>query len=243
MIITILARTKSSRLPKKVIRKIAGKMVIEHVIDRIKSQTDLPIVLCTTGLSEDNIFEKIAANNNINCFRNPGHSTDIINLQYHVAKKYCKIGIINIDADDIFFNQALIDESIDFLKFGHEVVINNGYPLGSTPVVLSLRSIERVYKRKCSVDTETGWFRYYAKLCKISYFTPKNPIKDYRLTLDYPEDFTLARIIIKRLGSNPNYYDVIKFLDDNPKIANINAHLNEQYWSRIYQTPVEVRND
>ena len=61
----------------------------------------------------------------------------------------------------------------------------------------------------------------------------------YRLTLDYPEDLTLIRIIFRELYPQNNQFDlndIIQFLRDNPKLLKINSNLRRNAsWQRAFE--------
>jgi len=57
-----------------------------------------------------------------------------------------------------------------------------------------------------------------------------------RLTIDHYEDFKLIKIIIQNLYSeNPKFslVDIITFLNKNPEIANMNAHISQTNISNL----------
>ena len=58
--IIIQARMDSTRLPKKVIKKIEGKTVLEHVINRAKRIRNChKVILATTDKKEEDVLERI----------------------------------------------------------------------------------------------------------------------------------------------------------------------------------------
>ena len=66
-IICIVARTNSTRLPKKVLKKIGNQKMIEHLIDRMKLSNKFnAIYLCTSKHPDDIILIEIAENKGIN---------------------------------------------------------------------------------------------------------------------------------------------------------------------------------
>jgi spore coat polysaccharide biosynthesis protein SpsF len=85
MIIAILqARTRSSRLPGKILRKIKGKTLLELYLNRVRqSQLIDKIIVATTKKSSDNIIEEIAKNFGFDCYR--GSETDLLDRFYQCA--------------------------------------------------------------------------------------------------------------------------------------------------------------
>jgi spore coat polysaccharide biosynthesis protein SpsF len=87
----LIARCGSDRFPKKSVRPIADKPLIEWIIERLHySDNRLPgdIVLATTANKEDDTFEKIAKTMNIDIYRHPGNENDVVGRVDAVVKKY-----------------------------------------------------------------------------------------------------------------------------------------------------------
>ena len=65
----VLARLGSSRLKKKMIKKIDGKRVIDLIIERLKKTKKInKFILATSTKREDKFFLKIAKKHNIGFF-------------------------------------------------------------------------------------------------------------------------------------------------------------------------------
>jgi spore coat polysaccharide biosynthesis protein SpsF (cytidylyltransferase family) len=68
---------------------------------------------------------------------------------------------------------------------------------------------------------------------KVNYVdTPEELVRDYRLTLDYPEDLEMFNELFEKLsqeGLDSTLINVFKVLDANPRIPRINAHRAQIY--------------
>ena len=65
----ITARLKSTRLPRKILKNLHGKTVIERIIDRAKEVVNISeIVLCTSVNPHDKLLIDVAEKNNISYF-------------------------------------------------------------------------------------------------------------------------------------------------------------------------------
>ncbi|MCS6927387.1 MAG: NTP transferase domain-containing protein, partial [Candidatus Binatia bacterium] len=83
----IQARMASSRLPGKVLAEIAGRPMLWHVVERVRSAALVDLVVVAT--SRDPIDDAIAsfcAANGIPCFR--GHATDVLDRFYRAAQHH-----------------------------------------------------------------------------------------------------------------------------------------------------------
>jgi spore coat polysaccharide biosynthesis protein SpsF len=83
----IQARMSSSRLPGKVLLDIAGKPMIQHVIERTKrAQTVDSVLVATTSDPSDDPIAAFAAALNVPCYRGSLH--DVLDRYYQAAKTH-----------------------------------------------------------------------------------------------------------------------------------------------------------
>src|SRR3989344_1103987 len=81
----IQARMGSSRMPGKILKEIAGKPVLWHLLENIKHSRELTdIVVATTGKKEDDALEEFAREYGVNYFRG---SEDNVLERFHEAAK------------------------------------------------------------------------------------------------------------------------------------------------------------
>jgi len=236
------ARLGSSRLPKKHLLEIKGKPVIQHLIERIRDNTTIRnIVLCTTEDAEDDILEKIALDNGINCFR--GDAENVLKRYYDAGKKYAVKYIVNIDCDDLLVNYELIDKTAKLMEiFDADYLTWEGYPLGCIPTAMSYSGIKKLYEDSTediehislyfinSPKFNTVTIKVSDKLLKRDYFN------DIRLTLDYEDDFRLFKRIYDELYDKDKYISLrslINLFDSNKEILKINSYLNKEYFKNF----------
>ena len=244
----IPVRLGSSRLPKKPLIEVKGKTLIEHLIDRAKA-AKLPnmIALCTTTKPEDRIFEKIAKNNGVECFR--GNEHDILKRFLDAAIKFKVDFIVNVDGDDVFCDPELMDKTVQcYLETGASFIKWNNLPLGATPIGLKVEALKKVCEIKDTLNTETGWGAYFTDtgLFKVKYLEPedenlKKP--EIRITLDYPEDLELVKKIYDKLYEPEKVItlrEILNLFKKEPALAEINRGVQEKYWKR-FRKRVNVR--
>ena len=99
----ITVRLSSFRLPQKALLPLMGKRVIDHVIERAKisiSKGLSRVVVCTSTEPNDDMFEQIAREHGVDCFR--GSLSDKIDRWRGAAEKFGADYIITIDGDATF---------------------------------------------------------------------------------------------------------------------------------------------
>lgn len=115
----IQARMKSSRLPEKVMMPIAGKSMLEHVIERVRMAylVDEVVVATTDGDDEDPIANLCDRLGTI-CVRGSLH--DVLD-RYHQAAQFSKADVIvRITSDCPLIDPTLIDETVQVLSGSDE---------------------------------------------------------------------------------------------------------------------------
>ena len=126
--VLIQARVGSSRFPQKVLKKIEGKPMIWHVVNRVK-QTNLvnQIALVTTKLDEDKKLLDIA--NELGVIGITGDENNVLKRFYDCASQINADPIIRITGDCPLIDPFLIDEMIKFfLEHDYDYISNRMIP-------------------------------------------------------------------------------------------------------------------
>jgi spore coat polysaccharide biosynthesis protein SpsF len=236
----IQARTKSERLPKKVLLKLpynSDVTVLHQVIRRLKKSKKLDdIILATTVEDDDNILVDIARNEGINYFR--GNKDNVLERYYFAARKYKVDVIVRITSDcpcvdakilDMVVNQHL-EKKADFTSN----TLERTFPHGLDIEVINYGVLEKAFYNA----TEK-----YEKehVCPYIYITKPELFKinivraceklyapDIRATIDTIEDYTLLCAVFDYLYYTNNFfdgYDLINLFHNKPWLKNINKNI------------------
>src|SRR3712207_317315 len=109
----IQARTGSTRLPGKILKKICDKTVLEHDIERIKRIKNIDeIVIATTDKTQDDLIVNEALKLNIKYFR--GSENDVLSRYYYAAKKYNADIIVRVTSDCPLIDSKVSEETINY---------------------------------------------------------------------------------------------------------------------------------
>ena len=228
-------REKATRLPKKVLLKIKGKTVTEHLIDRLK-RAKLPdqIILCTSTHADDDILVDIANKKGIQQFR--GSEEDKLDRYLKAAEKFGIDFMLVVDGDDIFCDPEYIDKSVErFKQTGADYIICKDLPLGVTSFGLKYEALKKVCERKKENDTEV-WGGYFTNtnLFNVEYIEAEGELRrpEIRMTLDYKEDFEFFKTIFDKLYKKDKQFtlkQIIELIDKEPEIAEINSSVQKKY--------------
>jgi spore coat polysaccharide biosynthesis protein SpsF len=226
----ISVRTESTRLKKKALRKINNKCTIEYLIENLKkSKYSQNIVLCTTDLASDDELSELADKHGIKIFR--GSSSDKIYRWHKCTEAFDVDFFVNVDGDDLFFDYKLGDHILDTYN-DYDFVDGHGYYIDVYGI--SKKGIRIVNSEKDTDETEyirTFFQRSnYLKNVKLEMIDSKYKKGDFRMTLDYEEDFIFFENIINNV-EKLDFDTILNYLEKNPKVKKINIH-REESWAK-----------
>lgn len=243
-VITITVRMKSSRLPKKVLLNIKGKRYIDHMIDRLKlAKRPSYIVLCSSTLKEDDILIDVAKENGIKYYR--GDSEDVMLRIYNGAKKYNADVIVSTTGDNAFTDSIIMDKEIEFFEENNaDFVFCKDLPIGIQSYIIRLSAMKDAIQRKDVKDTEIwGGYLNRPDIYRVFEYKVSDPLynhPEWRLTLDYPEDFELFKRIFGELyveGEIFTFKDIMTLLKEKLEIIKINEKKTQ-----IKAPPLKFKN-
>ncbi len=237
----ITARMKSTRLPKKLTLEVNGRHIIRCMIDRLKlSQFVDDIIICTSTNPQDDILEEIAGEEGIKVFR--GSEDDVIQRLYEASKYYNLDYVLNITADCPLVSFEYIDIILENYKDTEaDLIRTQGLPHGLFLYGLKVDAMKKVCEVKDKNDTEV-WGKYFTDtglFHVLDIEIPENLKRpDYRLTLDYPEDYEFFKRVYTHFGNDTyrtSLYELIDYLDNHPEIVQVNKHCKGLYKERAEQ--------
>lgn len=223
----ITARMSSTRLPGKVMEKFAGKSMFEHHVERMRKVMGLDGVFLATSKDRLN-RELIKEAERLDCGWYAGAEQDVVDRHIKLCEREEADAVVRITCDSPLFD---IDSSSifveEFKKEYHDYIyVSNMTMIQGTLAELisynALLKVHRHYKGPAVTmyivenmsEFKTSEIKVDMDLCR----------PEYRLTVDYPVDLDLIRLIYEALyrGEPLSLRDVYSWLDDNPQIAQIN---------------------
>jgi spore coat polysaccharide biosynthesis protein SpsF len=234
--IFITIRKDSSRLPNKAVRNILDQPIMQLVVKRAKLAKKFDdVIVCTTTRDVDDEIEEVALKNGAKVFR--GSLNDKLDRWNNAAKQYGVDYIVTFDGDDLFCDPELLD-------MGAEQIQNSGYDFieapqglicGAFTYAFTAKALDEVCSIKASDDTEMMWtyFKDSGRFkCGVLEGVDGEFIKDYRMTLDYPEDYEFFNTIFEHFGCVNNdipLRQIIDYLKENPQIPQINLFRQKEF--------------
>jgi len=236
--IIVQARMGSKRFPGKIMKKVNGYPMINHMLNQIKkSKLHDEIIIATSLKKENNIVRNFCKKNKINCFS--GSENNLVNRFYLCAKKYKLDTIVRLTADCPLIDPKIIDLCIKkFLSKKFDFVANTSppnnksYPDGVDVEVFSFKTIKKVNskcKSKKDLEHVTPYIWRKKKEFRLFRFNLKKDLSKYRFTLDYKEDFVLIKKILINLYNKKKKItinSVIQYIKQNKNAYMINLKRN-----------------
>lgn len=231
----IQARTGSTRFSSKVLRDLGGKTALEHVIHRV-SQSKLAgeVIVATTINKADLPIVKLCADRGVSVYC--GCEEDPLERFYQATRLFEGAHTVRIKADCPLIDPEIVDEAISLhLSSGADYTTNTierTYPVGQDVEILNRETLTRLWRSSVLFSERehiTIYIPKHPNLFKISHLKGTEDLSGKRLTMDYPEDYELLRVIFDNLyPQNPDFRmrDVLKFLSKNPELEEINKHIS-----------------
>lgn len=230
-LLIIQARMGSSRLPGKVLKNLAGKTILQHLVDRMKASTRVhQLVVATTTNSEDDAIANYCNEHQIACYR--GSEWDVLDRYYQAALPYSPSHVIRVTSDCPMNSYRVVDFVIDeFLKSGKDYFSNsNNEPDfledGFDVEVFRFEALETAWKEATLLSERehvTPFIKYSGKFsCGWKKF---HAAYQHKLSVDTANDFAAVEAIFHHLKDHPDFSipEVMEVLREHPEILSLNA--------------------
>ena len=237
MIVAIIqARMSSSRLSGKIMLQACKKPLLQHMIERIQfTETVDKIVIATSTNYNDDVIEDFCKENKILCFR--GSENDVLSRYKMVADIIRADIIVRLTSDTPLLDHIILDKVVKvYTKNKYDYVSNcfplpRTYPDGMNVEVFSKKILDEMHYNAKKPSEREHVSLYVVmqpekyKIYRVDYL---KDVSHYRFNLDYELDYQLIKEIFENLYYENQHFtmeDVIKFLEENPSIFNINSKI------------------
>ena len=234
----IQARMGSSRLPGKVLRPLAGKPILWHIIHRLRKSTTIDrIAIATTTEPEDDPLDDFARAEGIELVRGP--EEDVLARFALAADTLDADIILRVTGDAPLVDPgvadklitALLDADADYATYEPEgVAIDEGF----SP--FSRRALDRLCAEAAddpvAKEHVTAYFKAHPSFAKTVAITPPpTRVFDARISIDTPADLEFMEAVYRELNAAPgdaDVEDVVALLRQRPELLEINRHVHQK---------------
>jgi spore coat polysaccharide biosynthesis protein SpsF len=234
----IQARMGSTRLPGKILRPLAGKPALWHVVNRLGySQHLKDIIIATTVNSEDDAVIEFCNENGIKWFR--GSDDDVLDRYYRAARTFGADPIVRITADCPVIDPTIVDEVIkEFFEEDYDVYgLGGEFPDGLDCSMFAYRVLEDTWKNaKLPSEREHvgPYMKKHPEKYKTGAYEKFSGLARHRWTLDEEADLRFLEAVFERLYKEGEIFltrNILDLLETEPRIMEINSGItrNEGY--------------
>jgi spore coat polysaccharide biosynthesis protein SpsF len=243
----VQARMGSSRFPGKMLRDIAGKPLIWHVIHRLQQCHSVSqVILATSDQPADDALAAYVATLGIAVVRGPEKN---VLRRFMMALDLTDADIIvRITGDAALIDPDLTDRLVDHLRAsGADYVLTTGpgSDCGIDPV--TRRTLCRIVAERgdhpAAMEHVTGYLQLepnFARLSRLPADGENRLVEGARMSVDTPADLAFLQEIYRRLGAptgDAKFLDALALLRDQPELLAINSHIRQR---RPDEKPVSV---
>lgn len=233
----IQARMGSSRLPGKILMPLAGRPVLQHVVERVRQAgVFAQVVVATTDQPIDDEVAERAAGWGALAVR--GDESDVLSRYGLAAEASSAEAIMRITADcplidpDVLaamVEQFSSDGSLDLLSN----CVTRTFPRGLDAELFTRAALDRALTQAYTPSQRehvTPFLYHPSSGFRIAEFLNDVDVSHLRLTLDMPEDFTLLDRLFSAVAAPDTIRlaDIIRIFDQNPQWVAINAHIEQK---------------
>lgn len=246
-LVVIQARTGSTRLPNKVMMPLAGRPLLQRMVERVRlASAPDDVIVATTLEPSDNPIRDLCREIDVKCFN--GHATDLLDRHYKTALTERADVVVKIPSDCPLIDPVLIDRVIGFYKANRKAYdyVSNlhpaSWPDGQDIEVIPMDTLEtawRLARRDFEREHTTPyiWERPERfRIGNLMWESGEDLSMTHRWTTDYIEDYEFLRHVFDALWSPENkgfgVDALLDFLRENPDVAELNAQYAGVNWYR-----------
>jgi spore coat polysaccharide biosynthesis protein SpsF (cytidylyltransferase family) len=235
----IQARMGSTRLPGKVLKALAGRPMLWHIVQRVGAVRGVGnVVVLTSERLEDQPIRDFCENEGISVFG--GSERDVLDRFYQAAIRYGSDPVIRITGDCPLVDPELIERVILLFASGEwdhvsvatgagALYLNEGrFPDGLDAECFSFASLARAWREATAASdrehvTPFIWRTPGRFRCRLVH--ADQDFSHLRWTVDHEEDFRMITSVYEALyreGRHFVFREVIELLESRPDLAFIN---------------------
>jgi len=238
VVLAVSARMASSRCPGKALAPLAGRPLLEVLLDRMRGVRGVDeVVLATSVNPENDVLVDVARRGGVEVFR--GDEDDVLRRHVECARALGADHLVRVTGDnpltDVETAEALV--ALHLARGAdYTYVPGDALLMGILSEVVSRRALERSWEKgeaRHRSELMTLYIKEHpAEFVIASGRLPEGLYRpEYRLTVDEPEDVRLVQEIFARLGApgrRVTTREAMALLDREPALAAINAHLRHK---------------
>jgi spore coat polysaccharide biosynthesis protein SpsF len=226
----VQARMGSTRLPGKILKPLAGKPALWHLLDRLRRCRHVAtIVIATTVHPRDDVVESLCRDMNVACFR--GSEEDVLDRYYRAAVQFGADPVLRITADCPVIDPVVVDDVVSgYFSDRYDVYgLGGEFPDGLDCVLYSRHALETAW-REASLPEEREHVQPYMdkhpEIFRRGLLKRFHGLAHHRWTLDDESDYQLLSGIFDRLYVPGRIFltdDILRLAEREPQLFALNV--------------------
>jgi N,N'-diacetyllegionaminate synthase len=234
--IIVAARMKSTRLPKKALLPISGVSSIQRCLLQCHGVRGIrDVILATSDLPEDAVLKEHIAGSSTKFWQ--GDPEDVVSRYLGACKFYDIDVVLRVTGDCPLVLPEIAEYLLDkHFEAGADYTAAKDFAVGSSFEIFNVTALQKIanhFKTAEFSEYMTWYFQNNPDFFKLNIVDlPPELIRNYRITLDYPEDLEMFEMLFDKLDSEQDFYTagaVFSVLDENPEITNVNKNCTLRY--------------
>lgn len=233
----VQARMGSTRLPGKVLMDLAGRTMLERVVDRVRRADSLDaVVVATTDSPGDDAIAELCAARSWPCFR--GSEADVLDRYYQAAVEAQAAIVVRVTADCPLVDPAVIDDVVERLVRDPDVdyaansLEPRSYPRGLDVEAVRFETLETAWREADGPESRehvTPYIYNHPERFRLVPVRNDRDLSVHRWTVDTPEDLKLVRWIFEELDDDrAAWADVVALVERSPEVKAWNWHVRQK---------------
>jgi spore coat polysaccharide biosynthesis protein SpsF len=239
IVAVIQARMGSTRLPGKVLKPIAGKPLIWHIVHRLKrSQFIEEIAVATSTNPRDDAIVEWCRDNDVIVVRGP--EDDVLARYARAAELLDADIIVRVSSDAPFVDAGFVDHLLTSLmeQDADYVLLEDGAVTAHEGVdPFTRRALDRLMMDASgdpvAREHVTGYFKLHPDFVRIARAPayPSLARAGARLTIDTPDDLAFVQAVHERMAAKAgeaSLADLLLLLEREPGLRALNGHVKQK---------------
>lgn len=238
VLLIVSARMASSRCPGKALAPLAGRPLLEVLLERMAEVRGVEkVVLATSTHAENDPLAELARGAGFEAFR--GDEDDVLRRHLECARAHGADHVVRVTGDnpltDVETTEALVARH-QAAGADYTYVPGDALLMGILSEVISVPALARSWEKgeaRHRSELVTLYIKEHPpEFAIVTMELPRGLYRpEYRLTVDEPDDVRLLQEVFSRLsapGRRVTTREAIALLDARPELARINAHLRHK---------------
>lgn len=238
----VQARVGSTRLPGKILRALAGRSVLSHVLDRVRAAAGVDeTVVATTVAPADEAVAAEAVRCGVRVFR--GDEDDVLSRYALAAAGAGADVVVRVTSDCPLFDSGLLGAMLGAfhasrvggrpLDYLSNTVLRT-FPRGLDAEIFTRAALERAAREATAPHERehvTPYLYQHPDRFAVDQYARVPDLSAHRWTLDTPEDWELIRRVVEALGPRGERFStdaVLDLLRRHPDWVALNAGVEQK---------------